>query len=212
MIVKICGVKNKETILCCENHNVNFFGMIFYNQSPRNIFIDDAKVLLDFSKNLKIQGVGVFVNENINKLYEYINYLDLKFVQLHGDENEEYIKKVKKFNVKIIKKISIETKKDIEKIKNFKNIDFFLFDYKPRDNELPGGNSKSFNWKIIKDMKLDKPWFLSGGINKNNINILKNDIIPYGIDLSSGVEKIIGVKDNNIITNFMNHFRDEQKI
>ena len=95
MIVKICGVKNKETILCCENHNVNFFGMIFYNQSPRNIFIDDAKVLLDFSKNLKIQGVGVFVNENINKLYEYINYLDLKFVQLHGDENEEYIKKLK---------------------------------------------------------------------------------------------------------------------
>ena len=68
MIIKICGIKNESTLLCCEKNNVDFFGMIFYKNSPRNISKEKAQYLLELSKNMNIEGVGVFVDENINSL------------------------------------------------------------------------------------------------------------------------------------------------
>ena len=203
MIIKICGIQNKNTLLCCEKNNVNFFGMIFYPKSPRNISFENAVTLQRISKDLNINGVGVFVNKKINELEEIIKNLKLKFVQLHGTEDEEYIKNLKKIDIKIIKSISISNKDDLYKIDKYKSVDYFLFDYKPLKDELPGGNSKSFDWNILKDLKTDKPWFLSGGINSNNIRKIIEDINPLGIDLSSGVEKELGIKDNHIINNFI---------
>ena len=75
MITKICGVKKFDTILCCEKNFVNFFGMIFYKKSPRNINIDNADLLIKSSKNLKIKGVGVFVDEKIADLILLIKKL-----------------------------------------------------------------------------------------------------------------------------------------
>ncbi len=157
---------------------------------------------------MNIKGVGVFVNENIENIVKYIDKLKLKLVQLHGEEDEKYINEIKKFNIKVIKKISVSNKKDIENIKNYKNVDYFLFDYKPKQNELPGGNAKSFDWNILKEFKLGKPWFLSGGINIDNIQYLKTEIKPFGIDLSSGVEKELGIKDNQIINNFIEKLKN----
>ncbi len=208
MIIKICGIKNKDTLLCCERNRVNFFGMIFYKKSPRNILFEDAKILQKISLNLNINGVGVFVNYNINELEEIIKNLKLRYVQLHGQEDEEYIKTIKKIDVKIIKSISISKKNDLNKINKYKSSDYFLFDYKPLQNELPGGNAKSFDWNILKYLETDKPWFLSGGINMNNIDQIANDINPFGIDLSSGVEKELGIKDNGIINNFIGKLKD----
>ena len=189
--------------MCCENNNIGFFGMIFYTKSPRNISIENANNLLKISEKLNINGVGVFVNKEIDKLKEIIERTNLKYVQLHGSEDELYIKKIKKLGIRIIKSISISIKDDLNKIKDYKSADYFLFDYKPKKNDLPGGNSKSFDWKILKSLKTDKPWFLSGGVNINNIQQILTDINPYGIDLSSGVEKELGIKDNQIINNFI---------
>tara|TARA_A100001015_G_scaffold125248_1_gene138779 strand:- start:1380 stop:2009 length:630 start_codon:yes stop_codon:yes gene_type:complete len=203
MIIKICGIKNRDTLMCCENNNIGFFGMIFYTKSPRNISIENANKLLKISEKLNINGVGVFVNKEIDKLKEIIEHTNLKYVQLHGSEDELYIKNIKKLGVRIIKSISISIKDDLNKIKDYKSADYFLFDYKPKKNDLPGGNSKSFDWKLLKSLKTDKPWFLSGGVNINNIQQILSDINPYGIDLSSGVEKELGIKDNHIINNFI---------
>ena len=208
MIIKICGIKNQDTLSFCEKNNVNYFGMIFYKNSPRNISFESAKELQNISKKFKINGVGVFVNESVNNLKQYINYLGLKFIQLHGEEDNNYIKEIKKLNLKIIKKISINDEKDIDNIDNFNDADFFLFDYKPKKGELPGGNAKSFNWNIIKNIKINKPWFVSGGINLDNIHFLKTNIKPFGIDLSSGVEKELGIKDNQIINNFIDKVKN----
>ena len=116
-------------------------------------------ILQKISENLNINGVGVFVNKNINELEEIIKNLKLKFVQLHGSEDEEYIKTLKKLNVKIIKSISISNKNDLNKIDKYESVDYFLFDYKPLKNELPGGNSKSFDWNILKNLKLTNHGF-----------------------------------------------------
>ena len=208
MIIKICGVKNKNTLFCCEKNNVNFFGMIFYQKSPRNITIENASFLQKISKDLNINGVGVFVDENINKLEKIIKEIKLRFVQLHGSEDESYIKKIKRNDVKIIKSISISNKDDLVEINKYQSVDYFLFDYKPLRGELPGGNAKSFDWNLLGNLDTDKPWFLSGGINTNNIDKIINDLDPPGIDLSSGVEKELGIKDNRIINNFIGKLKD----
>ena len=208
MIIKICGIKNTDTLLCCEDNKIKFFGMIFYTKSPRNISFKNASILQKISKRLNINGVGVFVNKNINELEEIIVNLKLRFVQLHGSEDEEYIKTIKKIGVKIIKSISVSDKNDLEKINKYKSVDYFLFDYKPLKNELPGGNSKSFDWSILKNLNTDKPWFLSGGINSSNIQQILKEVNPLGIDLSSGVEKELGIKDNHIINNFIEKIKN----
>ena len=83
-----------------------------------------------------------------------------------------------------------------------------MFDYKPTKGELPGGNAKTFDWNLVKNIKINKPWFLSGGINAENIKQIIKDINPLGIDLSSGVEKELGIKDNHIINNFIKKFNN----
>ena len=208
MIIKICGIQNKDTLICCEKNKVSFFGMIFYQKSPRNISLEKASNLQKISDKLNINGVGVFVNKNIYELKEIIKNLKLKYVQLHGSEDDLYIKNIKKMGVKIIKSISISSKNDIQNLNHYRSADYYLFDYKPLKDELPGGNAKSFDWNILKSLKTDKPWFLSGGININNIEQILKDIKPIGIDLSSGVEKELGIKDNRIINNFIRKLND----
>tara|TARA_B100000029_G_scaffold503320_1_gene580021 strand:- start:302 stop:934 length:633 start_codon:yes stop_codon:yes gene_type:complete len=210
MIIKICGIKNKETLVCCEKNKVDFFGMIFYHKSPRNISYEEARMLIDVSREFSIKPVGVFVNHDIKELKKIIYSLNLNFIQLHGDEDQLYIDELKdKFKLKIFKKISIKTNQDFKEANKFNNIDYLLFDYKPNSDELPGGNSKSFNWNFLKEQKIDLPWFVSGGINHENIKKLQNLINPYGIDLSSGVEEQKGIKSINKINKFFKIFYDK---
>ena len=71
--------------------------------------------------------------------------------------------------------------------------------YKPEINELPGGNAKKFDWSLLHDIKINKPWFISGGININNVEEINKKLIPYGIDISSGVEEKPGIKNSRKI-------------
>ena len=152
--IKICGIKNIKTLDCCIKNKVDFFGLIFYKKSPRNINIKDALNLIQHSKNKKIKSVGVFVNEPINRLNLLLHKLKVDYVQLHGNENDRYIYEIKKLNsIKVVKSIPIQNSEDLLIIKNYTNADMFLFDYKPMKNELPGGNSKQFSWKSQADHK-----------------------------------------------------------
>ena len=209
MIFKICGLKDVESLNCCEENNVDFFGMIFYEKSPRNITLNAAETLINSSKELRIRPVGVFVDHEINDLKKIISSLGLKHIQLHGNEDQLYIDEIKRqFDVKIIKKISINSSEDLNIINKFNNIEYLLFDYKPNNNELPGGNSKSFDWNLLKGKEIKLPWFISGGINETNIKKIQNLLNPNGIDLSSGVEGSKGIKSNSKINNLFKKFYD----
>jgi len=209
MIFKICGLRKEESLFCCEKNNADFFGMIFYKKSPRNITLNEAETLVGISKELRIKPVGVFVDHEINDLKKIILLLGLEYIQLHGNEDQLYIDKIKKqSDVKIIKKISINNSEDLSRINKFENIEYLLFDYKPDKNELPGGNSKSFDWSLLKDQKIRLPWFISGGINETNIKKIQNLINPNGIDLSSGVEVSKVIKSNSKINNLFKKFYD----
>jgi phosphoribosylanthranilate isomerase len=197
--IKICGIKEIITLDCCIENNIDFFGLVFFKRSPRNIKVDKALELINYSKKKEISAVGVFVNEPIISINKTIKKLKLQYIQLHGDEDNDYICSIKKKNTKIIKNIAINSKEDLLNTNKYPDADIFLFDYKPSKNELPGGNAKSFNWKILENIKINKPWFLSGGIDIKNIKEIKEYVIPYGIDISSGVEVELGIKSNEKI-------------
>lgn len=200
MLFKICGLKSIKTIKCCIKNKANFYGLVFHKKSSRDISFSKALNLVNFSRNRNINPVGVFVDKEINFVNSMIDSLKLDYVQLHGNENNKYILDIKKnFNIKIIKSISVSSIKDLGKIEEYKESDFILLDYKPKIEEQPGGNAKTFDWKILNNFKINKPWFISGGINESNIRKIKKYANPDGIDLSSGVEELPGIKSDVMI-------------
>ena len=124
---KICGVKSLEILDCCIVNNVDFFGLIFFKKSPRNIEIEDAQKLIFYSKNKSISSVGVFVNEPITQLQNLLKILKLDYIQLHGNEDKGYISEIKKNNsIKIIKNIPVSSKEDLLKIEKNQHLGIFL--------------------------------------------------------------------------------------
>ena len=205
--IKICGIKNQKILNFLITNSVDYFGLIFYKNSPRFLKLEQAYKLIKIAQNSKIEGVGVFVNSEIDMINQYIKKLELKYIQLHGNEDYKYIEEIKNINknIKIIKAIGVNTSTDIKKTKKFSNADYFLFDYKPKIKEdLPGGNAKKFNWEIIRNLKISKSWFLSGGINEINIKNALNIKNVYSLDISSGVEDKPGIKNIKKIRNITN--------
>ena len=198
--IKICGVKNTLTIDCCVNNFVDYFGLVFYRKSPRYVSLELTLELLNHSKFKKITPVGVFFNHQIDSLINIIEKTHLNHIQLHGNEDNNYIGLLKKeFDINVIKSIGIKEKIDFKKMEKLSNTDYYLFDYKPEITELPGGNAKKFNWSLLENIRINKPWFISGGINIDNIEEIPNNLIPYGIDISSGVEEKKGIKSSKKI-------------
>ena len=202
--IKICGIKEITTIDCCIKNGIEYFGLIFYEKSPRFIDLESASKLINYANNNKIIPIGVFVNKSINDLIEIIKKTSLNHIQLHGSEDNEYISFIKKkLNLKVIKSLGIKNHDDLKKMDKLQQTDYYLFDYKPKITELPGGNSKTFDWSLLQKIKINKPWFISGGINIKNIKEINNNLIPYGIDISSGVETKPGIKSSKKINDLL---------
>ena len=127
MKIKICGIKDLTILDSCQKNNVNFYGLVFYNKSPRNVNFEIASKLINYQTNLNIFPVGVFFNHYIDDVFDLIKKLNLRYIQLHGIEDNAYISKLKnKFDAKIIKAIGIRSKNDLEKIKMYPNTDYYL--------------------------------------------------------------------------------------
>ena len=198
--IKICGINEIKIIDCCINNGIEYCGLIFYEKSPRFVNIELAVKIINYVNNRKIIPVGVFFNTSLNEIKKIIEKTCLRYIQLHGNEDNNYINQLKnEFDLIIIKSIGINSKDDFRKMEDLQLSDYFLFDYKPKINELPGGNAKRFDWSLVQNIKINKPWFISGGINIDNIEEINKKLIPYGIDISSGVEEKPGIKNSRKI-------------
>ncbi len=200
--IKICGITNIQDALLAAELGTDFIGLILFDKSKR--FTDDnnareiCKALAD--KYLNVKKVGVFVDEKIEKIVEKVNLIGLDLVQLHGNENNDYIKELKKKikGKKIIKAVRVKDDIDLATEINNSCADYLLLDTYSEDSY--GGTGKSFDWnrldsakKGLKDVFSQKV-FLSGGINANNITKAL-EFRPFAIDISSGVESLPGKKD-----------------
>ena len=203
--VKVCGLTKLNQIKELIDLKVDFLGFIFYEKSPR--YVLNHLSLEQISEINHQAKVGVFVNEDLEKIIEISGQADLNFIQLHGNETEEFISKLRqKLNLKIgiIKVIRIGnlTENLESKILNLKSkIDYLLFD---TDSKAFGGTGKTFDWNFLNEIKIPIPYFLSGGISLENIHQLSTiNHQPFALDINSKFETEPGNKDINKIKEFI---------
>ena len=173
----------------------DYLGFIFYEKSPRLISEVSAELIKYIPAEIKT--VGVFVNEDIEKVKEKISTLKLKAVQLHGSESPEYCAKIKLSfpAIEVIKAFGIDEDFDFLALEAYLSVvDYFLFDTKTKAH---GGSGKTFNWSVLDRYTYPKPYFLSGGIDLEHTTAIKNinDDRLYALDINSRFETEPGLKD-----------------
>ncbi len=178
--IKMCGLFREEDITYANEVNPDYIGFVFYKKSHRYVGMETASRLRSKLDD-GIQAVGVFVDEDISLIKELVDKKIIDIVQLHGHEDEEYIKELRdtlgESYTKIIKAIVIKSESDIPKPQPL--VDYYLLD-------SGMGSGSSFDWNLIKD--LQTPIFLAGGLNTENISKALSLVKPYAVDVSSGIE------------------------
>lgn len=187
--VKICGLTRPEDIDYVNEAMPDYAGFVFAS-GRRHVGYEQA-ALLKSKLSADILSVGVFVNEEMSFVERLCRDNIIDLVQLHGDEDEDYITNVRNVLDKpIIKAVRVREKSNISPT----SADYELYDAYNKD--MFGGTGEVFNWDFVKGYK--KPFFLAGGLNADNIKRAICEAHPYCVDISSGVE-INGAKDKDKI-------------
>ncbi|MCH5187397.1 MAG: phosphoribosylanthranilate isomerase [Oscillospiraceae bacterium] len=207
MKLKLCGIRRIEDVQMINNAAPDYAGFIFWPKSRRYISPADAKILrVSLSRGIK--AVGVFVNEAPEKVAQAARTAQLDVVQLHGDENENYISRLRRLYAgEIWKAVGVVTADDVRRASQL-SADMLLFD--AFDPEQRGGTGKRINLSAITGSGVDRPYFLAGGINAMNVREILDTVIPYGIDVSSGFE-VDGVKNKQKLAEFLETIAHERK-
>ncbi len=189
--VKICGITTLWDAKRCAELGADFLGFILYPKSPRFVLPEKAfSIIKELSPDVK--KVAVVVNaerELVKSLLE--NGFDL--VQLHGDETPEILEEIPP--KRIIKVFRVKDKvPSEEELKRWKGVFAFLLDTYKKD--VYGGTGETFNWEIAREL-VERGYriFLSGGLNPDNVAEAVRKVKPYAVDVSSGVELVVGKKD-----------------
>ncbi len=201
--IKICGVKEPRHVIAACEEGADYLGMVFYEKSPRFLTDSQAAKIMGITKEHDIQTVALTANAD-NDLIEKIVKLKPDYIQFHGDEDELHIKSLKLGDIKIIQVVKIANKDDVKKIAAAKKYaDIILLDAKPDENDsLPGGNARAFDWSLLAGEDL-QDCLLAGGLDADNIVTAIAACKPFGVDVSSGVEKSYGVKCSRKIRKFI---------
>ena len=212
-LVKICGLRDTETLSAALEAGADFIGLVFYPPSPRFVDVETAAGLADFIKSQsvskKILAVGLFVDPSDALLGEVLGRVAPDMIQLHGSETPERVLAVgETYNLPVIKALPVATELDFNLIAAYEAVaDWLLFDAKPADSNLPGGTGKTFDWSLLEGRRFSKPWMLSGGLHAGNIADALRLLSPDAVDVSSGVESARGVKDVTKIKEFINKIK-----
>ena len=201
--IKVCGINDEVSMNAALKCKVDYVGLVFYPNSSRNISINLSRELLK-SRNKITKIVALTVNPNDDFLNQIKKNINPDYIQLHGNENSRRCLDIKhKINIPLIKGINVRNKIDlVRKNKEFEDIcDILLFD--APSETLPGGNGKKFDWDILKDFKSKKKWMLAGGLNIENIENAIDITKAPAIDISSGLEIRKGLKDPQLIKDFV---------
>jgi phosphoribosylanthranilate isomerase len=185
---KICGIKTPEALNAAIEGGARMVGFVFFPPSPRHVSIDTAKELA-LMLPTGMRCVALFVDPTDEQ---------------HGDETPKRVSEIKtKYAMPIIKAFPVREAADIDRCADYADADWFLFDAKPVDADLPGGTGQRFDWGLLDGKGFDKPWMLSGGLTPDNVGDALSVLSPRAVDVSSGVERERGVKDEDKIRAFL---------
>lgn len=199
--IKLCGLSRRCDIDAANELNPEYIGFVFDRNSKRYVSSDKAEQLKKMILP-DIHAVGVFVDEPVDTVAELLRKNIIDIVQLHGNEDEDYIKRLRKLTDKpIIKAFCIETARDVAEAEHCA-ADYVLLD-------SGTGTGTVFDWKLIQNIK--RPYFLAGGLSSDNVEDAVKILHPFAVDVSSGIETD-GVKNKTKMTAFVAAVRKEDKL
>lgn len=202
--IKICGLTRKENALGCANLGADAIGLVFYKKSPRDLSIENAKIITDALPD-HIYTIGVFVDEPYDRIMQVVNGCNLKGVQLHGNESPQLVEQLKSENLIVIKALFAARQPFLHECNLYQAASYLLVEY--GKGVLPGGNAETWNYEILKTVKSNTPLILAGGLDTQNVVQAIQSASPSAVDISSGVEKSHGIKDLKKVESFIKAVR-----
>lgn len=190
--IKICGLTDPDNALACAKFRPDALGLVFYEKSPRHVTMDQAARITKLLPR-RILTIGVFVDNSLEDILEKVKRCALKGVQLHGKEPPELVDQLKKEHLLVIKALFAAKEPYLSRAKEYSTASALLVEY--GKGILPGGNAESWNYKLSCRIDTKSPVIIAGGLSPMNATEAVMAARPFGVDVSSGVEKSPGMKD-----------------
>ena len=199
--VKICGLTRPEDVRAAVESGADAIGLVFYEQSPRSVTLRQAEALVQQIPAF-VSVVGLFVNAPEARINEVLERVPLDLLQFHGDESPHFCAS---FGRRWIKAVRVREAGQIERaFKEYHKASGLLVD--AWDPARYGGTGQSFNWNLIpQDRPL--PLILAGGLSSANVSGAIEQVKPWAVDVSGGVEIGKGIKDAVKISEFIKEVR-----
>ena len=195
--IKICGITNKEDALAAAHLGADALGFVFAT-SPRKVSAESAREII---KTLPpfVKTVGVFVDEDPERVSAIAAMCGLDILQLHGSESVDYCSS---FDRRVIKAVRMQSRDELKNLSKYVDVvDGLLLDtYVPNK---PGGTGITFDWKLAVEARRYGRIILAGGLNPENVAAAISMVKPYAVDASSSLERSPGVKDHEKMAQFM---------
>jgi phosphoribosylanthranilate isomerase len=205
LIVKICGLSTRETLDVALQAGADMVGFVFFPASPRHLGLETARDLGRQAKGRAVK-VALTVDADDTTLANIVEALQPDILQLHGRETVARLRDIKQtFGLQVMKAIAVETPADLASLPGYAAVaDRVLFDARaPKEATRPGGLGAVFDWHVLENLDLKLPFMVSGGLNAGNVAEAVRVTRAGGVDVSSGVERTLGVKDPEMIRAFI---------
>jgi phosphoribosylanthranilate isomerase len=205
LLVKICGLSTRETLDAALAAGADMVGFVFFPPSPRHLSLETARELGRQAKGRALKA-ALTVDADDVTFENIIETLRPDLLQLHGHESVARIRDLKsRFGLPVMKAIPVATLADLASLAGYAAVcDRILFDARaPKGATRPGGLGATFDWHLLENLDLRLPFMLSGGLNADNVAEAVRITRAGGVDVSSGVERAPGVKDGDLIRDFV---------
>lgn len=195
--VKICGLTRVEDVKAAVASGADALGFVFYEPSPRAVTVEQASLLAGCVPAF-VSVVGLFVNPTEEQVWEVLDQIPLDLLQFHGDETADFCSR---FGRRWIKAVRVQSAGQIERaFAEYHTAAGLLVD--AWDPQRYGGTGHSFNWDLI-PAERSLPLILAGGLSSDNVFRAVEQVRPWAVDVSGGVEKTKGIKDIEKISDFI---------
>lgn len=206
---KICGIKTIADYEHCKQQKAAFVGMVFFEKSPRHLSFDDAQAIADHASHNASQPapirVALCVNASDQLIDDIARFCRPDMFQLHGSEGPSRTHEIKTHtNTPVMKAFRVKNQADIAAAEAYYEVaDWLLFDADSGNPDLPGGTGHHFDWSLVSQLHPPLPWMLAGGLRADNLAQAQAQTPACYFDVSSAVEREKGIKDHQLITNFI---------
>lgn len=212
--VKICGLRTPEAMAAALAAGADMVGLVFFPPSPRHVSLEAAAELARLARG-RAKIVALTVDADDALLKAIVEAVKPDILQLHGSESPERVAAIRKrFGIAVMKAIKVATAEDAAVALDYAGkADLVLYDARPpKGAVLPGGNGVAFDWHALEGVREALPFMLSGGLNPANVALAIRATGATMVDVSSGVETAPGVKDNQLIAQFVSAVREEAEM